>query len=76
MLQRNAAQSQSKMSEGGGSSFLWGLALWINEGIETGRWGNGSEEGEYSPDSENLLLSEKMKDYSDRERVDQVHPLV
>ncbi len=43
-------------------SFLRGLALWLNEGIETGRWGNGAEEAPYSHDSENLLLSEIMND--------------
>ncbi len=40
--------------------------LWLNEGIETVRWGNGAEEAPYSPDSENLLLSEIMKESSDR----------
>ena len=50
--------------------FLRGLALWLNEGIETRRWGNGTEETEYSPDSKNLLPSEIMKGDSDRERVD------
>ena len=50
--------------------FLRGLALWLNEGIETGRWGNGSEEVPHPPDSENLLLSEIMKDDSNRGRVE------
>ena len=51
-------------------SFLRGLALWPNEGIETGQWGNGTEEAPYSPDCENLLLSEILKDDSVRERVE------
>ena len=51
-------------------SFLRGLALWINEGIETGRWGNGAEDVPYSPDSKNLLLSEIVRGGSDKERVD------
>jgi hypothetical protein len=44
--------------------------LWLNEGIETGRWGNGAEEAPHPPDSENLLLSEIMKDDSNRGRVE------
>ena len=51
-------------------SFLRGLALWLNEGIETGRWGNGAEEAPYSPDYENLLISEIMKCGSDRESLE------
>jgi len=50
------------------NSFLRGLALCLNEGIETGQWGNGTEEAPYSPDCENLLLSEILKDDSVRER--------
>jgi hypothetical protein len=42
--------------------FLRGLALWLNEGIETGRWGNGAEEAPHPTDSENLPLSEIMKE--------------
>jgi hypothetical protein len=49
-------------------SFLRGLALWLNEGIETGQWGNGAEEAPYSTDCENWLLSEILKDDSIRER--------
>ena len=48
-------------------NFLWGLALWLNEGIETGRWGNGTEEAPYSSDSKNLLLSEIVGDGSDKD---------
>jgi hypothetical protein len=51
-------------------SFLRGLALWLNEGIETGRWGNGAEVAPYSPDSKNLLLSEIVRGDSDKERVE------
>jgi hypothetical protein len=50
--------------------FLRGLALWLNEGIETGRWGNGAEEAPHPTDSENLLLSEIVKDDSNRGRVE------
>jgi hypothetical protein len=51
-------------------SFLRGLALWLNEGIGTGQWGNGTEEVPYSPDCEERLLSEIVKDDSIRERVE------
>jgi hypothetical protein len=49
--------------------FIRGLELSLNVRIQTGRWGNGAE-APYSPDSESLLLSEKMKDDSDMERVE------
>ncbi len=48
----------------------YSYALWLKEEIETGRWGNGAEEAPYSPDSESLLISEIMKDDSDRERME------
>ncbi len=51
-------------------SFLRGLALWLNEGIETGRWGNGSEEAPYSTDSENMTLSEMVSISIDKETVE------
>jgi hypothetical protein len=51
-------------------SFLRGQALWFNEGIETGRWGNGSEEAPYSPDSENIALSEMVSSSNDKETVE------
>ena len=50
--------------------FLRGLALWFNEGIETGQWGNETEEDPYSTDSKNLLLSELVRDGSDEERLE------
>ncbi len=46
------------------------MALWLNEGIETGRWGTGAEEAPYSPDSKNMTLSEIVSSDSDKERVD------
>jgi hypothetical protein len=55
-------------------NFLRGLALWLNEGIETGQWGNGVEETPYPPDCEHLLLSEILKNDSVRERVEQKSP--
>jgi hypothetical protein len=63
---RNLVRSLSADLDG----FLRGLALWFNEEIETGRWGNGAEEAPHPPDSENLLLSEIMKDDSKRGRVE------
>jgi ribonuclease HI len=51
-------------------SFLRGQALWLNEGIETGRWGNGAEEAPYSSDSENMTLSEMVSSSSNRETVE------
>ena len=51
-------------------SFLRGQALWLNEGIETGRWGNGAEEAPYSPDSENIALSEMVSSSNDKETVE------
>ena len=51
------------------SSFR-GQAPWLNEGIETGRWGNGAEEAPDSPDSENMVLSEKVSSSSNRETVE------
>jgi hypothetical protein len=50
--------------------FLRRLALCLNEGIETERWGNGVEEVPHPSGSKNLLLSEIMKDDSNRGRVD------
>ncbi len=66
MCTRNLVRALSADLDG----FLRGLALWLNEGIETGRWGNGAEEDPHPPDSENLLLSEIMKDDSNRGRVE------
>jgi hypothetical protein len=51
-------------------SFLRGLALCLNEGIETGRWCNGAEEDPYSSDSENMSLSEIVSTGSDKETVE------
>jgi hypothetical protein len=51
-------------------SFSRGQALWLNEGIETGRWGNGAEEAPYSPDSENIALSEMVSSSSNKETVE------